>query len=201
MITRIHDIFGPGSNVEGRILRDYEKVEKIVEHCRGLGLKIALTSGTFDLFHVGHSRYLEQAKNRGDVLIVGIDSDAKVKRSKGPNRPIVSEDERMEIICHCRHVDVVFMKEVDDPKWHLIKTVKPDVLIVTRATYKEDELAQLRQYCKDITVLEPQATTSTTAKVRRIMVGVAIEAKEKLHSALKEVDQFLEGIAGEGGGR
>jgi rfaE bifunctional protein nucleotidyltransferase chain/domain len=197
----MHDIFGPGSNVQGRIRKDYKEIRVIVEHCRGLGLKIVLTSGTFDLFHVGHSRYLEQAKQHGDVLVVGTDSDAKVRKSKGPNRPIVAEEERMEILCHCRHVDVVFLKGADDLRWQLIKTVQPDVLIATKATYKEAELLELRQYCGEIVVLEPQATTSTTAKVRRIMLDVANQVRQKLDSALKEVNQFLEAIGEDGGAR
>jgi len=198
MGTRIHDIFGPGSNIDGRIIKDYAMIADIVGCCKGLQLKIVLTSGTFDLFHVGHSRYLEEAKRRGDVLIVGIDSDVKVRKTKGVNRPIVPEDERMEILCHCRHVDVVFLKGENDPKWQLIKTIKPDTLIATKATYNEEQIVELRQYCGQVIVFEPQATTSTTAKVRRIMLGPAAKIKEKLEASYSEMKEFLENLTKDG---
>ena len=78
----MHDIFGPGSNVKGRIFQDYNQLAEKIASCKQLGLKIVLTSGTFDLFHVGHSRYLEKAKQYGDFLVVGVDSDKKVKGKK-----------------------------------------------------------------------------------------------------------------------
>ena len=199
MTSRMHDIFGPGSNINVRILKDYNRIKEIVDCCKGLGLKIVLTSGTFDLFHVGHSRYLEQAKQYGDVLIVGTDSDEKVKKIKGPSRPIVAENERMEILCHCRHVDMVFLKELDDPKWHLIKTLRPDVLITTQGTHNENELVELRQHCGEIMVLESQATTSTTAKIRSIMIGPANKIKEKLESTISELRNFLDNLTRSGG--
>lgn len=199
MTVKNHDIFGPGSNVKGRIFKDYDKIKEKSDCCKKIGLKIVLTSGTFDLFHVGHSRYLEHAKEHGDILIVGIDSDKKVKKIKGPNRPIVFEEERMEILCHCRHVDLVFLKEEGDPKWNLIKTLRPDVLIATQETYKEKELEELRQYCGEVKVFKPQATTSTTAKIRRIMIGPFSQIKDKLQVTVKELSDFVDNLGEKGG--
>ncbi|MFH1171138.1 MAG: adenylyltransferase/cytidyltransferase family protein [bacterium] len=96
MENRLLDIFGPGSNASIRIVRNPQEIERSVIACRTLGLRIVLTSGTFDLSHVGHSRYFEQAKRRGDILIVGVDSDKKVQAKKGPHRPVVHEEERMK---------------------------------------------------------------------------------------------------------
>ena len=87
--------------LQWRIVRDYAEIERRVQAFRALGLpgfKIVLTAGTFDLFHVGHSRYLAQARKHGDLLIVGVDADDKVRKTKGPTRPIVLEDERLEIV-------------------------------------------------------------------------------------------------------
>lgn len=189
---KTHDIFGPGSNIEERIIRDYDQLMEKVSPCKKLGLRVVLTSGTFDLFHIGHSRYLESAKKQGDVLVVGVDSDEKVKQKKGPHRPIVNEDERLEIVCHCRHVDLVVLKQANDPKWHLIKTVCPDVLITTQRVYKESDLVGLREYCKEIKILESQATTSTTAKIRAILIEPASEIRARLMAAVEDVCGLLD---------
>ncbi len=195
-MKKTHDIFGPGSNLEGRVFKDYDQLKEKIASCKQLGLKIVLTSGSFDLFHIGHSRYLERAKEKGDVLVVGVDSDEKVKKKKGPHRPVVSQQERMEILCHCRHVDMVFLKEFKNPKWHLIKAVQPDILIATKRVYKEEDLVDLRDHCGEIVLLESQATTSTTAKIRRVLIKPAEEIKKQLRTTIKEVCKFLDDLTG-----
>src|SRR3989344_3621132 len=123
-------IFGASSNFEERYIKDRTKLESFVDHCRGLGLKIVLTQGTYDMVHIGHARYFEEAKKHGDVLIVGVDSDKKVRMRKGPDRPLVPQKERLGMVTHLRPVDIVTIKEHNMPKWQLIKMVRPDVLIV-----------------------------------------------------------------------
>lgn len=197
MAGRLHDLFGPGSNPSGRIVRDYERLKEIVHICRKLELKIVLTSGTFDLLHVGHSRYLEKAKERGDVLIVGVDSDQKTKSRKGPHRPVVPEDERMEILCHVRHVDLVFLKNEGDEHRQLVKSVRPDTLILSKDSARtEADLLALREFCAEVVVLEPQATTSTTARIRLLIVNFANEIKAKLENILAEFSHFLDKLTG-----
>lgn len=165
-------IFGDKTSFDHRYIPDHEKLETSVALWKQLGLKIVLTSGTFDLFHIGHAQYLEKAKELGDVLIVGVDSDARVKKRKGPDRPVVPENERVLILSHVRHVDVVTLKNVDDPSNHLIKLVQPDVLVVSESTKHADgKVDEKAQYCGEIVVLEPQATTSTSAKLRMIQIG------------------------------
>ena len=105
-MQKLHDLFGPGSNPKERIVQDYERLAEIIEGCKRLSMRTVLTSGTFDLFHEGHARYLEQARSRGDLLVVGVDNDEKVNQRKGPKRPLVTDSMRMEILCHCRHVDI-----------------------------------------------------------------------------------------------
>lgn len=194
-----HDIFGPGSNFAGRVFCDYELLREKIESCRTLGLKIVLASGTYDLFHIGHSRYLEAAKQYGDILIVGVDSDEKVKQKKGPHRPIVNQEERMEILCHSRYVDLVFLKETNDPKWHLVQVARPDVLIVTRRVYEEKDLDGIKEYCGEIKFLESQATTSTTARIRGILVDPVEKIKERLKNVVNEVYDFLDRLTGTSG--
>ncbi len=92
---------------------------------RRKGAKIVLANGCFDLFHVGHIRYLAGAKALGDVLIVGINSDDQVRKLKGGNRPFMPEAERAEIVAALRFVDYVTI--FDEPTvTELIRAVRPD---------------------------------------------------------------------------
>ncbi|HEY4475243.1 MAG TPA: adenylyltransferase/cytidyltransferase family protein [Candidatus Paceibacterota bacterium] len=196
MGQKIHDIFGPGSNVNERVFRDYHLLRTRVLCLRGLGLKIVLTSGTFDLFHVGHSRYLEAARALGDFLIVGVDSDEKVKKRKGPNRPIVPEDERLEIICHTRYPDAVFLKGANDEHWQLIKIIEPDILVISKSDREHDsgEIAELKKFAKEVIVLEPQAITSTTAKIRKLLITPVDEVRRRLRAAFDSIEEVLDGF-------
>lgn len=188
-------VFANEANPKDRIFTDHKKIEDLVFHCRGLGLKIVLTQGTYDMVHIGHGRYLEEAKKRGDLLIVGVDSDKKVKHRKGPDRPVVPQDERLEMLTHLRSVDAVFLKELDHPKWALIKSVRPDVLIATKETYNKAQLKELKKYCKEIIVLEPRATTSTSAKIRLLQIGTANKLGQALTPKLiKTIEDVLAGI-------
>jgi D-beta-D-heptose 7-phosphate kinase/D-beta-D-heptose 1-phosphate adenosyltransferase len=90
--------------------------------------KIVFTNGCFDLLHVGHVRYLQEARNLGDLLVVGINTDASVKRLKGPTRPIQNENDRAEILAALGCVDFTVLFEEDTPE-NLIKQVRPDVLV------------------------------------------------------------------------
>lgn len=111
-------------NTTERMINGDARLNAVVESLKILGAKIVLTQGSYDLVHIGHARYLEAAKKRGDVLIVGVDSDKKIQARKGPERPVVPEDERMEMVMHLRPVDIVVLKNLKDPKWHLIKIVR-----------------------------------------------------------------------------
>lgn len=92
---------------------------------RRKGAKIVLANGCFDLFHVGHTRYLAGAKELGDILIVGINSDKQVRKLKGSNRPFMPESERAEIISALRFVD--FVTVFDEPTVEeLIRAIRPD---------------------------------------------------------------------------
>lgn len=106
-------------------IADREDLVKKVVELRRSGAKIALANGCFDLFHVGHIRYLAGAKELADILIVGINSDAQVKKLKGEKRPFMPETERAEIISSLRFVD--FVTIFDEPTvTELLRAVKPD---------------------------------------------------------------------------
>ena len=188
-------IFSSESNFNHRYMKDDPTLRKFVGNSRGLGLRIVLTQGTYDMVHIGHARYFEAAKKYGDILVVGVDSDEKVRARKGPDRPVVPEAERLEMVCHLRSVDAVYLKKHNAPKWNLIKMIRPDVLIATKETYDKQQLKDLKKYCGKVVVLNPQATTSTSAKLRRLQIGIASRFEKTLvpkimtavEDALKEV--------------
>jgi rfaE bifunctional protein nucleotidyltransferase chain/domain len=166
-------LFADASNFELRFVRDQEKIKTIVTALRTLGLRVVLTSGSFDILHEGHSMYLEAARRFGDFLIVGVDSDEKVSARKGPHRPAVPEMERLRMVTHQRGVGLVTLKELHHSKWSLIEAVRPDVLVATADTYGPDEIVELEsRFCGRVEVLERMATISTSARLRRIQLGL-----------------------------
>jgi D-glycero-beta-D-manno-heptose 1-phosphate adenylyltransferase len=181
-------LFADASNFEMRYVPDYERISEIVAALRVLELKVVLTSGSFDILHEGHSMYLEAARGFGDFLIVGLDSDEKLRKRKGPGRPAVPELERLRMVTHQRGVGLVTLKNLDEPRWALIKAVRPDVLVATAETYSADEIAELEaKYCGRVEVLERMATVSTSARLRRLQMGLA----EKLSQRLPELIQGM----------
>lgn len=90
--------------------------------------KIVFTNGCFDILHVGHIRYLQEAAQLGDMLVVGLNSDASVRRLKGEGRPVNPEQDRAELICALEYVDYVAVFDEDTP-YELIRIIQPDVLV------------------------------------------------------------------------
>lgn len=188
------------SNFNHRYFSDYKKLKKVVDHCKGLGLKIVLTQGTYDMVHIGHARYFEEAKKHGDLLIVGVDSDEKVRASKGPERPVVPQEERLEMVAHLRPVDIVVLKPLSKVKWSLTKAILPDVLVATKDTYSSKEIKELHRYCGEVMVLEPRATTSTSAKIRRLQISTAKNLGQALTPRIMDViEEVLEEIKDKAG--
>jgi D-beta-D-heptose 7-phosphate kinase/D-beta-D-heptose 1-phosphate adenosyltransferase len=111
-----------------------EKVKKrddlrgIIQDLKAKGKRIIFTNGCFDLLHIGHVRYLEEAKSLGDILVVGVNSDASVRGLKGPNRPILPEEERAEILSGLACVDYVTIFDEPTPS-NLISLLLPHILV------------------------------------------------------------------------
>lgn len=108
-----------------RKIMDVEDLVPQLERHRKRGQTIVTTNGCFDLLHYGHLVYLQQARNYGDVLVVGLNSDASVKRLKGKNRPLMVEKERAALIAGLECVDYVFIFDENDPSGWITK-LKPD---------------------------------------------------------------------------
>lgn len=180
-----------------KICLDFASATKLAEQHRKKKQKIVLTQGTFDMIHVGHARYCAKAKEYGDVLFVAVDSDAKVRARKGPERPVVPQEERLEMLTYFASVDHVVLKPLEESKWSLIKKLKPDVLIVTRENYNKQQLKELEKLCGKVVVLEPMATTSTSAKIRLVQLGAAQKISATITKKLiNSVEEILEELKG-----
>ncbi len=109
-------------------IKEKKDLTKIIKNLKAKGKRIIFTNGCFDLLHVGHVRYLEEAKALGEVLVIGVNSDASVREIKGPERPILPVEERVEILSSLECVDYVTVFDEADPLL-LITSLLPNVLV------------------------------------------------------------------------
>jgi D-beta-D-heptose 7-phosphate kinase/D-beta-D-heptose 1-phosphate adenosyltransferase len=109
-------------------LKQPAALRRILARLRRRGKRVVFTNGCFDLIHPGHIRYLERARRMGDVLVVGINSDASVRRIKGRSRPVIPERERAEVLAALGCVDYVTIFPEPDPL-AIIQTLQPDILV------------------------------------------------------------------------
>lgn len=155
--------------IENKILSD-ENLEKRMEDWRSRGLKTVFTNGCFDLLHLGHVDYLAKAKDVGDRLIIGVNTDASVRRLKGRNRPLQDENSRLRILASLQMVDAVILFDEDTP-YNLISRVQPDIL-VKGADYKVEDIVGydiVMQRGGKVMTLEYLAGYSTTSIEQRIL--------------------------------
>jgi len=105
-----------------------EKLKDEIDGLRERGKKIVFTNGCFDILHVGHTRYLKEAKKQGDILVLGLNSDESVRSLKGEKRPLMPENERADVVASLESVDYVTIFHELTPL-ELIEYLKPDVLV------------------------------------------------------------------------
>lgn len=197
----VRDIFGPGANPKKRYVSNEEQLTKYSNFLKGLGLRVTYTPGVWDLPHIGHCRYLEAAKQQGDILIVGVELDEAIKIRKGKNRPVVPFKERVEMLCHIRHVDLV-VPIIDYDKRGLsglkmLVAIQPNTLVVSTRSFKEADdtdqwLEKCKKYCGEIEVLESMAETSTSAKIRALLMDVGEYAKNAVNEAQRQANKAID---------
>ena len=144
-----------------------DKLEKILKNN---SKKIVFTNGCFDIFHVGHLRYLKESAKYGDMLIVGVNSDASVKRLKGPNRPIVTEHERAELLASLSFVSYVVIFDEDTP-YEIIKRIQPDY-ITKGGDYNPDDVVGkdvVEAKNGKVIICPLEANKSTTNIIKKIL--------------------------------
>ena len=143
-----------------------------IEAWRAAGEKIVFTNGVFDLLHRGHVEYLEESRALGDRLVVGVNSDASVRRIKGPERPLVPAEERAELLAALACVDLALVFDEDTPE-RLIREVEPDVL-VKGGDWTPDRIVG-RDFVEArggrVLNVPLRAGLSTTALIERIVAG------------------------------
>jgi D-beta-D-heptose 7-phosphate kinase/D-beta-D-heptose 1-phosphate adenosyltransferase len=136
----------------------------ILKKLKGEGRKIVFTNGCFDLIHVGHVRYLSEAKKLGDVLVLGLNSDTSVSMIK-PGRPVNSEQERAEVLSALSAVDYVVLFSEDTP-YELIKELRPDVLVKGADWNVKDVVGN--DIVKDVRTIPFVEGKSTSEIIRKI---------------------------------
>jgi len=149
-----------------------EKLKKKIDRLRKEGKKIVFTNGCFDIIHVGHTRYLEEAKKQGDVLILGLNSDESVRLLKGRKRPVVPENERADVVAALESVDFVTIFPELTPL-ELIEYLKPDVL-VKGGDWKEEQVVgrkSVEKWGGRVTIIPEVKGSSTTNIIEKILVA------------------------------
>ena len=154
------------------MLIDRKNAVKFCEELKQLGKQIVFTNGCFDIIHAGHVRYLTAAKNFGDILIVGLNSDESVRKLKGSSRPINSQEDRAEVLLGLKAVDhVIFFGESTAEK--LIAEVKPNIYVkggdYTLETLPEAKI--VHQFGGRVEFINLVAGRSTTNIVEKILAG------------------------------
>ncbi len=124
--------------VSKSLYSDLQDMKKIRVHWQESNKRVVFTNGCFDLLHLGHLAYLSQARNLGDILIVGLNSDSSVKKLKGPHRPIKTQEERRLHLAALSFVDAVIIFEEETPA-ELITALQPDIL-VKGGDYRPEEV-------------------------------------------------------------
>ncbi|OHA58956.1 MAG: hypothetical protein A2571_01100 [Candidatus Vogelbacteria bacterium RIFOXYD1_FULL_44_32] len=164
------DILGISDAFEARLFKERSELVAAIDALKMLGHRIVLTMGVWDLPHIGHCRYLREARSKGDILVVGVDSDALTRKTKGPNRPTVPEDERLEMLANIRWVDILALRSENEHPDLLVQQVKPDVWVTSNTTrmFRSDAKKRLGKYCGEIVTLDAQATISTTARISQL---------------------------------
>lgn len=153
-------------------IKSNKNVAKLAEVSRAAGKVLGFTNGCFDILHVGHVRYLEEARSECDILIVGLNSDASVKRLKGHERPVNPEQARAEVLAGLECIDLVTIFEEDTPE-RLIKEITPQVLF-KGGDWKEEDVVgapYVRSKGGKVVIISYVDGFSTTNTIKRMKNG------------------------------
>tara|TARA_B100000795_G_scaffold256908_1_gene229707 strand:+ start:1934 stop:3358 length:1425 start_codon:yes stop_codon:yes gene_type:complete len=146
-------------------IKTIDEISTIVNELKDKDKKIIFTNGCFDILHIGHIKYLEEAKSFGDILILGLNSDKSIQRIKGSNRPINTENDRAYILAALEVVDFLVIFDEDTP-FQLINLIKPDVL-VKGGDYEGKEVVG-QDIAKELKIVQFINGSSTTKTIERI---------------------------------
>ena len=159
--------------MNGKVLDGAEEARRVRERLRAEGRRLVFTNGCFDILHVGHVRYLRQARGLGDALLVAINSDRSVRALKGPERPVMSEWERAEVLAALAAVDYVTVFDEESPR-ALIAEVLPDVLAkggdyALEEIHGREEVERAGGRVVALPFVEGASTTGIIERVKRLV--------------------------------
>lgn len=146
-------------------IKTQSEIVSIAERLKNEGKKVVFTNGCFDILHVGHVKYLQEAKSYGDVLILGLNSDSSVRALKGPTRPVNTEFDRAYILAALESVDYVVIFSDETPH-ELIKSIRPDILV--KGGDYEGKTVVGAEFAKELRLVQFVDGKSTTATIERI---------------------------------
>ncbi len=153
-------------------LKTWNEISNIVHKQKQDGKKIVFTNGCFDIIHAGHIKYLQEAKELGDILIIGLNSDSSIKKLKGKERPINSQADRAVVLGGLSTVDYVVIFKEDTP-FNLIKHIKPDIL-VKGGDWKVEEIVgsdivlSYNGQVKSLSFIEQTSTSLIIKKIKEL---------------------------------
>ncbi len=150
-------------------IKSHDEIVAISKRLKSEGKRVVFTNGCFDILHVGHVKYLQEAKSYGDALIVGLNSDSSVRELKGPTRPVNPEADRAYILAALESVDYVVMFS-DETPYELIKNIAPDILV--KGGDYEGKSVVGAEFAGELRLVQFVDGKSTTATISRINEGV-----------------------------
>ena len=150
----------------GKIL-SWHELKTVVDDLKSGGKKVVFTNGCFDIIHIGHVRYLKEAKALGDVLVIGLNSDKSVSSIKS-NRPINPQNHRAEVLSSLEMVDYVVLFDEETP-YDLIKSIRPDIL-VKGGDWKKEEIvgSDIAGETRSLPYVEGTSTTGIIERIKRL---------------------------------
>lgn len=150
----------------GKIL-NWNELKGEIDRLKAEGKKVVFTNGCFDIIHIGHIRYLKEAKELGDILVVALNADRSMSMIK-PGRPITPEAQRAEVVAHLEMVDYVILFDEDTP-YELIRFLRPDVL-VKGGDWKEEKIvgSDIVAETRSLPYIEGVSTTEIIERIKKL---------------------------------
>ena len=153
-------------------IKNQQEIALIVKELKNQGKKVVWTNGCFDILHIGHIKYLQEAKSKGDILIVGLNSDTSVKAIKGPKRPIINQSQRALVLSALLFVDYILIFDQPSPAY-LLEILQPDVFVkggdYSLQTLNPKEREAVENYGGEIALIKFVENASTTEIIKKIL--------------------------------
>jgi len=158
--------------VENKILHNSFALSVACKRMRNQGKRVVLTTGAFDVVHKGHVKYMLKAKENGDFLVVGINTDNFIKKLKGEHRPINHEKDRAFVVAAFGFVDAVYIFENRN---HIVEHVKPDIFVMSNSSHgkpsdRQEQQDLVKKYGGRVLILDPMSDIHTTDIIRQMKV-------------------------------